>query len=88
MKYEIKTSRPDPFDLACSDCEIHYIDCWEDITLEELRQLHAEQVEMDDHLPDWASDEMAEEYEWKPTIRDFDEWLRKSIEDGDIRVNA
>lgn len=51
MKYEIMTSMPDPFDLMCSDCEVHYIECWEDITIEELHQLHDEQMTDDTNTP-------------------------------------
>lgn len=86
MRYEIKTSRPDPFDLMCSDREVHYIECWENITIEELRQLHSEQLAMDENTPDWVIEDMKKDGGWEPTIQNFDEWLRKSIEDGDIRI--
>lgn len=88
MKYEIMTSMPDPFDLMCSDCEVHYIECWEDITIEELHQLHDEQMTDDTNTPDWEIEEMKAHGEWKPTIHDFEMWLRQAIADGCIRAKA
>ncbi len=88
MKYEIKTSKPDPFDLMCGDCEVHDIECWEDTTIEELRQLHAEQMADDANTPDWEIEEMKADGGWEPTIPDFEGWLRKAIADGYIRAKA
>ena len=88
MKYEIKTSMPDPFDLACSDCEVHYMECWEEISVEELRQLHAEQLADDANTPDWEIEEMKANGGWNPTIPDFEMWLRQGILDGCIRTKA
>lgn len=79
--YEIKTSRPDPYDLACSDCPVHYIDCWESISEEELRQLYAERMREAEGVPAWDE-------EWEPINPDFDGWLRQAIVDGYIRMAA
>ena len=87
-KYEIKASRPDPFDLMCSDCEVHYMECWEDITIEELHQLHDEQMADDVNTPDWEIEELKANGNWEPTIPDFEKWLRQAIADGYIRAKA
>lgn len=40
MKYQIFAQILDPFDLTCSDCEVHVIEYYEDISLEELREVY------------------------------------------------
>lgn len=87
MKYQIKRFGDDPFDIMCSDCEVHEIWWWEDATLEDLHSTHAEELETDASIPDWAAEEMREEG-WKPTATDFDEWLKQNIKDGYIRIAA
>lgn len=44
------------------------MECWEDITIEELRQLHAEQLADDANTPDWAIEDMKAHGGWEPTI--------------------
>lgn len=86
-KYEIKRFGDDPFDIMCGDCPVHEIEWWEEATLEDLRNTHAEELEMDASIPDWMAKEMREEG-WKPTATDFGEWLKQNIKDGYIRVAA
>lgn len=85
MKYEIKRFGDDPFDIMCSDCPVHQIEWWEGVTLEELRNAHAEEMEMDAAIPDWMVKEMQEMGEWNPANPDFGEWLKQSIAAGYVR---
>lgn len=88
MKYEIKRFGSDPFDIMCSDCEVHKIWWWEDATLEDLHSTHTEELEMDASTPDWMIEEMQEQGEWHPASHDFDEWLRQNIKASYIRATA
>lgn len=88
MKYEIKRFGNDPFDIMCSDCPVHQIEWWEGATLEDLRNAHAEELEMDASTPDWAVKEMQEQGEWNPTPASFEEWMEQSIASGYVRVAA
>ena len=85
MKYEMKRTEADPFDLMCSDCEVHYIEYWEAVTEEELREEHGYLVIEDKYIPDIQKEIMKEECGWEETETDFDKWLEKSIADGWIR---
>lgn len=88
-RYEIKRFGNDPFDMMCSDCPVHEIWWWEGATLEELHNIHDEQVAMDETIPEWAIHEWQDQGdEWKPTNPDFDAWLKESIAEGYIREVA
>lgn len=87
MRYEIKRTEVDPFDIMCGDCPEHEIEWWEPATLEELHEVHAEELADDTAIPDWARDEMLAEG-WRPTTPSFDEWLKQSITDGYVRLAA
>lgn len=80
MRYEIKIVEADPFDIMCSDCPVHEIEWWDNVSLEELRMLHKEQMELDEQMKDQA--------DWELTPQDFDTWLHQSIKDGFIRIAA
>lgn len=84
--YEMKRECADPFDLMCSDCPVTYIEYWERVTLDELKEDHSYLVIADKYIPEQHIDCMKEEFDWQPTPEDFDEWLHKSIEDGYIRI--
>ena len=84
-RYEVKREMADPFDLMCSDCEVHYIECFEEITEEELREEHSYMVAEDGWLPEFQKAVMAEEFGWEPTNPDFDQWLQESIAEGYVR---
>lgn len=43
--YQILTSMPDPFDMACDDCSVHEIEYWENASLDLLHELHNEYFE-------------------------------------------
>lgn len=88
MRYEIKRCEVDPFDIMCGECPQHEIEWWEGVTSEELHSIHLEQLEMDRATPSWAIEEMKEGGTWEPTPADYDEWLRKAIEDRYIRAVA
>lgn len=87
MKFEIKVSGADPFDIMCSDCPVHEIEWWESATLENLHDAHAEELEMYEALPDWVRNEMLAEG-WRPMPADFDEWLKQSMANGYVRFAA
>ncbi len=87
VKYEIKRIEVDPFDIMCGDCPEHEIEWWENATLENLHDVHAEELAMDEALPDWARDEMLADG-WYPTPRSFDEWLKQSMASGYVRLAA
>lgn len=82
--YEMKSYKPDPFDLMCSDCEVNYIPCFEKVTEEDLREEHHYMVLQDMYEMDYGNGSTPEE--WKPTEPDFEKWLQQSIENGEIRV--
>lgn len=86
MKYQIRREAADPFDLMCSDCPVTYITWYEDITEEELRDLHDEQVSMDEWLPDFQKQIMIEEGQWYPTEKNFKKWLWQSIKQGYVKI--
>lgn len=88
MKYEIKRSGSDPFDIMCGDCPEHTIEWWEEATLEDLHNAHNEELDADASMPDCVVKEMQEQGEWNPTPADFDEWLKQSIASGYVRVAA
>ena len=88
MTYEIKRIGADPFDIMCSDCPVQEIEWWESATLEDLHNAHAEELKMDAAMPDWMIEEMQEQGEWHPASPDFDEWLKRCIEEGYIRTAA
>lgn len=85
MKYEVKRMTADPFDLMCSDCEVHYIEYWEVITEEELREMHSYMVIEDKYIPDIQKEIMKEECGWEETETDFGKWLEEQIEEEWIR---
>ena len=87
MKFEIKQFGADPYDIMCSEGPVHEIEWWEPATLKDLHDIHAEQLEMDGVLPNWARDEMLAE-DWTPTPADFDEWLKQSMVSGYVRLAA
>ena len=87
-KYQMKRECADPFDLMCSDCEVHYIESWEDVTVEELREDHSYMVAEDEWLPENQKEVMNEEFGWKPTEKDFNKWLKQNIIEGNIKVVA
>lgn len=86
MKYEIKVSGSDPFDIMCSDCPVHEIEWWENATLEDLHDAHNEELAEDAAMPDWMAEEMKAQSEWHPAPHSFDEWLKERIEEGYIRT--
>lgn len=88
VKYEVKCSGSDPFDIMCSDCPVHEIEWWEEATMEDLRNVHAEELEMDAATPDWAVKDMREQGLWNPTNPDFKEWLKERIVSGYVRIAA
>ncbi len=88
MTYEIKRTGADPFDIMCSDGPVHEIEWWEDATLEDLHNTHAEEMEMDAATPDWMAEEMWKQGEWHPANSDFNEWLKEQIESGYVRIVA
>lgn len=88
MGFEIKVFGYDPFDIMCSDCEVHEIWWWEGVTVDDLRRTHEEHMEMDAATPAWAIEDMKAQGEWEPTPLDFEEWLRKAIKDEYVRVAA
>ena len=88
MEDEIKRFGNDPFDIMCSDCPVNQIEWWEGVTLEELHNAHAEELEMDAATPDWMVKEMQEMGVWNPANSDFGEWLEQSIAAGYVRPTA
>ena len=86
--YEMMRTAIDPFDLACSDCELHEIQWFEKITEEELREAHAYELDLDKYMPDFQKDILIAEGNWYPTHESFDEWLKDNIDKGYIRVKA
>lgn len=88
MTYEIKCFGVDPFDMMCSDCPVHEIEWWEYTTLENLRNVHADELEMDAAMPDWMVKEMQGQGAWHPANPNFDEWLKQSIAVGYVRTAA
>lgn len=83
--YEVKRESADPFDIMCSDCEIHYIECWEQVSEEELREDHLYDLGADSCIPENEKKVMAEEFGWTPAPEDFNEWLAQAIADGYVR---
>ena len=88
MTYEVKREAADPFDLMCSDCEVHYIEYFEEITEDELRDEHAYCVIEDKYMQEWEKEAMAEQFGWTPTEPDFNKWLQQCIASGYLREVA
>lgn len=88
MKYEIKRFESDPFDIMCGEGPVHEIEWWEEATLEDLHNAHAEELEMDEATPAWMVEEMQEQGEWHPANPNFNEWLKEQIERGYVRTTA
>lgn len=87
-RYEVKREAADPFDLMCSDCEVHYIEYFEEISEEELWEEHSYMVAEDGWIPDRQKQIMAEEFGWEPTNPNFDEWLEQCIAEGYVKEVA
>lgn len=87
MRYEILRTETDPFDMMCGDCEMHEIEYWEEISLDELHQHHIECVEADKNTPDFAKEEYEAMFgdKWEDTPEDFEEFLKSAISSGYIR---
>lgn len=83
-KYQMKRECADPFDLMCSDCEVHYIESWEDVTIDELKEDHSYLLVSDKWVQGWEK----EEFGWEPTEPDFNKWLKKEVVNGNIKVVA
>ena len=88
MKYEIKRSGSDPFDIMCGDCPEHTIEWWEEATLEDLHNAHEEELAADASMPDCVVEDLDYRGLWNPAPTDFDEWLKQSIASGYVRVAA
>lgn len=88
MTYEMKREAADPFDIMCSDCEIHYIEYWEKVEEKELREIHSYNLIDDQYIRENEKEAMIEEFGWQPTPESFDEWLRQEIESGNVREIA
>lgn len=72
MKYEIRNPETNEY---------------ESITEEELRAIHAEELEMDAEMPNWMAEEMKEllvGWAW-PANPDFDVWLEDRINEWRVR---
>ena len=78
-RYEVKREMADPFDLMCSDCDVHYIECFEEVTVEELKEEHAYMVIEDKWMPENQKQAMADELGWETTEPDFNKWLEQCI---------
>ena len=88
MAYQVKREAADPFDIMCDDCPVHYIEYFEDVTEDELREDHSYMVAEDKWVPEEQKQAMAEEFGWEPTEPDFDKWLERCIAEGYVRVVA
>ena len=86
MRYQVRREAADPFDLMCSDCPINYMTWYEDATEEELRDMHSEQLNADEWIPEFQKQIMLEEGMWYPTEKDFKKWIWQSIKMGYIRI--
>lgn len=90
MKYEVIRYESDPFDIMCGDCPVHEIEVWEEITLEELHEMHREFIEEDENIPDYIKDEIDEQTGkrcWTLTPKNFEEFLKEEISSGHIKVS-
>ncbi len=86
MKYQIRREEADPFCLMCSDCPVDYIVWYENTTEEELRDLHSEELAMDEYLPDFQKQIMMEDGQWYPTEKNFKKWLWQCIKSGYVKI--
>lgn len=70
--YELLTSEPDPYDLACGDVPVHHMDVYNDVSLDELHQIHEQDIAYGDYTDD--------------PIHDFNQWLEYMIKSEYVRV--
>lgn len=64
--YQILRSDPDGYDLAYGEGPVNYIDYWEDVSLEDLRQIHKEDLGyapgVDSNFDRWLASEIKDGY--------------------------
>lgn len=58
---------------------------WEPATIDDLQEIHQDQIDIDAHLPEFEKSAMLQDGSWYDTEEDFDEWLAKAISDGYVR---
>lgn len=88
VKYQVQVTVTDPFDIMCGEGPEHEITYFEDITLEELREMHEECLGVDACMTE-LDYQMYEDMNGEPyqlTNPDFDAWLAESIDIGYIQI--
>lgn len=86
--YNVKRFASDPFDVMCSDCPVHEIEYFEQVSEEQLREDHLYMLGVDASIPDWERGMMEADGTWEPTEPDFDKWLEQCITEGYIQAIA
>lgn len=86
-KYEMKQIMVDPFDIMCGECQEHEIETWEEVSVEELCELHEKFLQDDEYIDEIDKQQFEDLYDtpWKPTPETFDEFLAEAIADGYVR---
>lgn len=83
-KYETKVVEIDPFCIMCGEGPMDEIEYWKEISEEELKEIHEENLMIDEDFRKGFI--IAEDWEFTP--KSFEEWINQSIADGDIREVA
>ena len=86
MTYEMQRIASDPFDIACDDCPVHEITWWEEVSEEELREIHEWDIAADLSYPPALRQALIEDGQWEVPEPVFEDWLKKAITDGYVRV--
>ncbi|MCM1222128.1 MAG: hypothetical protein NC548_47425 [Lachnospiraceae bacterium] len=84
VKYQIKVTEVDPFDIMCGECVEHEVTYYQDITLEELREQHQAEMLADGWMTpdDIEIFKQVNGYDYPMTNPDFEAWLQKYIDVG------
>lgn len=75
----------DPFCIMCGEGPMEEITYWVDVTEEQLRETHEEQLSMDKAMPEFQIQQMKDEGCWVETEEKFEDWLEHCIKEGYVR---
>lgn len=88
MKYQVKRVEIDPFCIMCGEGPMDEIEYWEDITEEELREMHEYDVSAQKWIPEQEKLDLVEDGLLVIVSENYSEWLQQGVADGYIRMTA